>query len=178
MVRMRRHRTRFEIARQARYLTFSCYRRLPLFNNDGVKAAFVDCVAATKSQHEFLLLGWVIMPEHVHLMIVPDMGRATVPVVLRSMKQSFSQQVIHRWESLNAPVLNRLIDPRGVRHFWQRGGGYDRNIYTDAELFEKIEYIHNNPVRRGLVSVPTDWAWSSARWYSGMRSGELAIDRL
>ena len=38
--------------------------------------------------------------------------------------------------------------------FWQRGGGYDRNIYSDAEVWEKIDYIHANPIARGLCQHP------------------------
>ena len=70
----------------------------------------------------------------------------------------------------------RLTDSRGSVRFWQRGGGYDRNIHTENELEEKIVYIHENPVRRGLVLQATDWRWSSARWYAGVRTGQLEVD--
>lgn len=69
---------------------------------------------------------------------------------------------------MNGRILNRLTDSRGCVRFWQRGGGYDRNIVTDHKLVEKIHYIHNNPVQRGLVDQPTDWKWSSARFYEGL----------
>jgi len=59
-------------------------------------------------------------------------------------------------------------------HFWQDGGGYDRNIVSDRELYEKVQYIHDNPVRRGLIGRPADWPWSSARWYE--RREGLAMD--
>jgi putative transposase len=67
--------------------------------------------------------------------------------------------------------LDRLKDvqPNGQIHyrFWQRGGGYDRNINDPRTLLYMIEYIHQNPVRRGLVKRATDWPWSSARFYAG-----------
>ncbi len=85
-------------------------------------------------------------------------------------------QILDRWRTLEAPILPRLLDSNGHSHFWQRGGGYDRNIVTESELFEKVEYIHQNPVRRGLVKRSTDWPWSSARWYAGDRSGPVTID--
>jgi putative transposase len=176
---MRRvHRKRFEIEGQPRFLTFSCYKQLPLFTNDATKQAFVDCLAETHEKHKVKLLAWVIMPDHVHLLLVPDLPESSMPTVLRSLKQSFSQRVVNRWIELNAPILQRITDARGIRRFWQRGGGYDRNICTDEEFFEKIEYIHNNPVRRGLVEFALDWPWSSARWYAGECAGILEMDVL
>lgn len=81
-----------------------------------------------------------------------------------------------RWRALDAPVLARLEDDSGDVRFWQRGGGYDRNVRDRDELMEKIRYVHLNPVRRGLVERPEEWAWSSARWYDGDRGGVVPID--
>lgn len=92
------------------------------------------------------------------------------------MKASVARRVIARWRTLEAPVLGRIETPSGEHRFWQRGGGYDRNLLMGNEFFEKINYIHHNPVRRGLAVQPTDWAWSSARWWAGMREGELECD--
>ena len=62
------------------------------------------------------------------------------------------------------------------RRFWQAGGGYDRNIIDEKTAWKVIDYIHLNPVRRGLVERPEDWEWSSARWYAGLRPVPLEID--
>ena len=69
--------------------------------------------------------------------------------------------------------------PNGKVHhrFWQRGGGYDRNLFEPATVYTEIEYIHNNPVRRGLCAKPEDWYWSSAADYAGVRVGPLTLDR-
>ncbi len=78
--------------------------------------------------------------------------------------------------------LERLRDsqPNGEVHyrFWQRGGGYDRSIQEATTLRMMIDYIHNNPVRRGLASQPTDWPWSSARFYAGAKGVALSMDPL
>jgi REP-associated tyrosine transposase len=65
--------------------------------------------------------------------------------------------------------------PRIRRRFWQPGGGYDRNITSIEALRAMIDYIHANPVRRGLVARPEDWEWSSARWYAGLRPVKLEM---
>lgn len=73
-------------------------------------------------------------------------------------------------------VLARITRADGSARFWQPGGGFDRNVRDYAELSREIEYIHHNPVRRGLVANPIDWPWSSARWYAGLRDGQIEID--
>ena len=109
-------------------------------------------------------------------MLIPDLPHCPVSKVLNDLKSTFSRSVIQRWRSLNAPILARVKDARGKARFWQPGGGYDRNINTSEEYEEKLNYVHNNPVERGLVQSPTEWRWSSARWYCGIRNDELVID--
>jgi len=77
--------------------------------------------------------------------------------------------------------LTRLEDvqPNGKRahRFWQRGGGYDRNLRTVADIYEKIDYIHANPVRRRLVAEPEAWPWSSCRAWQTGEDEPMPIDR-
>ncbi|MFG0244374.1 MAG: transposase [Phycisphaerales bacterium JB054] len=167
----RRHRTRYESPQQARFLTFSCYRRLALFQNDKIKTAFAEHLLECELELRFRLLEWVVMPEHVHLLLVPRLPEMPVPTILRRVKEPFARRALARWRTLRAPILERLVDSRGNTRFWQRGGGYDRNILTDDELFEKTRYIHENPVRRGLVDDVRDWRWSSVGWVSCGESG-------
>jgi REP-associated tyrosine transposase len=87
-----------------------------------------------------------------------------------------------RYLQTHAPEwLTRLTvcrdDGREERRFWQVGGGYDRNIVDESTALKVIDYIHLNPVRRGLVERPEDWEWSSARWYAGLRPVPLMIDQ-
>jgi putative transposase len=168
---------RIENPNHARFLTFSCYHRLPLFSNDAIKDAFADQLRRTRSRHEFNLYAWVLMPEHIHLLIRCH-AEATARDVLGTLKTGFAKRVIARWRELDAPVLDRIKDQDGQLRFWQRGGGYDRNLMMGRELLGKFDYIHSNPVRRGLVDRPEDWAWSSARWWSGQRNGEIGCDAL
>jgi putative transposase len=66
---------------------------------------------------------------------------------------------------------------RSRRRFWQPGGGYDRNVIDPPTAHQMIEYIHANPVRRGLVAVAEEWEWSSARWYAGITPARIEMDK-
>ena len=169
----RKTRHRYEVVGHVRFLTFSCFHRLPLLRNDAIKGAFVESLVASRERTGFRLFAWVVMPEHVHLLITPRLPEYPVSVLLRDLKSHLANRVLRRWRETGAPILDRLSDSRGKARFWQVGGGYDRNVFSDNELFEKLAYIHANPVRRGLVSSETEWAWSSARWYSTLKETAL-----
>ena len=156
---------RYDVPGYARFVTFSCYRRLPLLGDPRTRDAFAERLEDERARLGFSVIAWVVMPEHVHLVIVPVDGE--LGPVLRGVKQGFSRTVLSRWRERSAPVLESLVDPRGVTRFWQRGGGYDRNIRNPEELVEKIQYTHRNPIKRGLVEREEDWGWSSGRDYRG-----------
>jgi len=176
MIDHRKELVRREVNQDHRFLTFSCYQRLPLFSNDRVKDLFVARLEAVRCEVPLELTAWVIMPEHVHLMMRPSLPDYPVARVLHALKRPFAERVIGRWRELEAPVLARITTRQGAARFWQPGGGYDRNIYGAEEMREKFNYIHQNPVKRGLVETATEWKWSSARWYAGMRDGTPAMD--
>jgi len=159
----------------ARFLTFSIYQRLDLFGASELRDVFSDQLERTKTEYGFKLYAWVLMPNHAHLLIrEPESG--DVSGLLRSLKGTVARRILSRWRELDAPVLEKLVDGGGRLRFWQRGGGYDRNIVSDAEFDEKVGYIHMNPVRAGLVERATDWGWGSARYWSGERNGEIVCD--
>ena len=171
-------RRRFEHPNHVRFLTFSCFQRLPLLSNPRIADAFASHLAAMRDRLGFHLHAWVVMPEHVHLLLWPRVGACDVPRILRAIKQPIAQQVLRRWTSVRATVLEKVVDGTGQPRFWQRGGGFDRNVFSEEELAEKFAYIHNNQVHRGLCTRPEDWRWSSARWYLGHREGEIRMDPL
>lgn len=167
---VRKRLRRREVVGQVRFLTFSCHRRLPLFASAPIRDVFVDALAAAREAHRFRLYAWVLMPEHVHLLLRPDHDAADVPRILGSIKQPVAQRLVQRWRELNARVLSKLAVSGGRTRFWQAGGGFDRNVRTEDELLRELLSIHSNPVTRGLVFRPADWIWSSARWYLGAPS--------
>ncbi len=150
-----------DVVGTARFLTFSCYDRLPLFGNERIRDRFVEQLTCAIARHALQTLAWVVMPEHVHLIVFAPDG-LPLTAFLTTLKRSVAVDVIDRWRTLKAPILPRITDDRGTSRFWQPGGGYDRNVVGD-ELIEKIRYIHANPIARGLVTESTGWKWSSAR---------------
>ncbi|HLA84785.1 MAG TPA: transposase [Thermoguttaceae bacterium] len=140
----------------------------------------LDALDLGRRRSEYDLWAYVVMPEHVHVVLFPRPD-VKISEILTTLKQSVAKRAIS-WLKKNAvDFLPRLEDlqPNGRRHyrFWQRGGGYDRNLRTVADIYEKIEYVHNNPVRRGLTKSAIDWAWSSCRaWETGVDE-PISIDR-
>ena len=160
---IRKRLQRYEVPGTARFLTFSCFQRIRLFDDDAIKSEFVRRLEAIATETSVDVLAWVVMPEHVHLVTFSDI--TTVEVFLKRLKGPFSQWAVRRWTNTNDPILNRIQTRDGFR-FWQAGGGYDRNVVGD-ELLEKIRYCHANAVTRHLASRSVDWPWSSARRYEG-----------
>jgi putative transposase len=169
---------RYEVPYDARYLTFSCSGRLQLLGSPAIRDAFAEQIEAVHAKGAFRLIAWLIMPEHVHMLIVPSLPDWPVSEILRAIKHPFAVKVLQRWRQLDAPILKRLVDKSGATRFWLRGGGFDLNVLSEHRLWVIVEYIHRNPVRRKLVLDPLDWRWSSARWYAGERTGPVTIDPL
>ncbi len=167
----RKRRKSFDEPGDVHFLTFSCFQRLPLLNRDRSRMWMVDALRLGLKKDRFHLLAWVIMPEHVHLILVP-VGDTKVSSILTTLKQSVSKRAL-LWLKNNSPeFLKQLKDTqpsgRTFYRFWQRGGGYDRNLRSVRDLHEKIRYVHENPERRRLCNRAIDWKWSSARtWATG-----------
>ncbi len=162
--------------------TFSCFRRLPLLSRDRTRQWFLEALESARQRRNLTLWAYVIMPEHVHVIVWPRDPTYEVRLIRTALKVPVQRKALDFLRRQAPGYLDRLRDgqPNGDVHyrFWQRGGGYDRNITDPATLRAMIEYIHNNPVRRGLVSSPADWLWSSARFYEGCQDVPLRMDPL
>jgi putative transposase len=172
----------FNTPGDAHELTFSCFQRLPLLSKDRTCRWFVDAMESTRRDLHLSIWAYVIMPEHVHIIVHPKDTEYEVSRIRTRLKVPVARHA-SRFLCRRAPsFLERLKDvqPDGSYHyrFWQRGGGYDRNVIEPATLLQMIDYIHNNPVRRGLVEKATDWVWSSARFYAGETRVPIRMDPL
>jgi putative transposase len=122
------------------FITFSCYNREPYLNTPSARDIFEHCL-----EYNFELLGYVIMPEHVHL-LVSEPETKPLATALQALKLSVSKR--------STP-----------KPFWETRY-YDFNVFTHNKRVEKLKYMHRNPVIRGLVTAPEDWHWSSYRHYA------------
>jgi putative transposase len=127
------------------FITFSCHNRLPYLDSCKTKEILERVIERTRRSHNFLLYAYVLMPEHVHLLLSEPKNLSST---LRVIKGESSKLL------------------KGAhRHFWQPRY-YDFNVFTTRKFKEKIQYIHRNPVTRGLVSKPEDYRWSSFNHYA------------
>src|SRR5215469_7342078 len=140
------------------FITFSCYRREAYFTTAGAKDRFLDSLELTRRNYCFEILGYVVMPEHVHLLVSEPLNR-----------EVFLSEAL---QALKISVAMRL----NARPFWQRRY-YDFNVFTHNKRVEKLKYMHCNPVKRGLVERPEDWLWSSYRHYLLDEPGPVQIIR-
>jgi putative transposase len=169
-----------DVPGHAHYLTFSCYHGQPFLSLEEPREWLLDALVSARRKIVFDLWAWVIMPEHVHLLVRPDRD---VPVseILRHVKLPVTKRV-RPWACrlggrLKSQMTHGRRKGRVIMRFWQRGPGYDRNLWSAEEIREKIGYVHANPVRRGLVQEPADWRWSSWRAWNAGVDEPIPIDR-
>jgi putative transposase len=150
-------------------LTFSCFYRLPLLTHDYVCHLLSQSLDRALVRQGFWLLAFVYMPEHLHLLVFPVTPTARIERLLFAIKRPFSYRVKEYLEHTDLALLQQLTvqerPGKTVFRFWQEGPGYDRNLTSREAVLSVIDYIHNNPVRRGLSVTPDQWKWSSWRYY-------------
>ena len=160
------------------FITFSCYRRLPLLGTARTRNAFVRVLDQVRRKYEFALLGYVVMPEHVHLLISePQKGDPSR--ILQVLKQRVSRTLRAKRRESHAKqlALPFAAASDGAGAFWQRRF-YDFNVWSSKKLYEKLQYMHRNPLERKLVSHPRQWPWSSWSHYATRGAGLIRIDPL
>ena len=157
------------------FITFTCYRRLPLLRLVRARNVFVHILGEVRDRYGFSLVGYVVMPEHIHLLIGEPV-RGTPSTVIQVLKQCVSRRLRCKRRA-PAGQLN-LIFANGedsLPRFWQRRF-YDFNAWTLKKRVEKLHYMHMNPLKRKLVDHPKAWPWSSFSFYSNLKNGLIRVD--
>ncbi len=178
--RPRKTRRSWDEPGHAHYLTYSCHRRLPLLSRDRVRRWVVDALERTRQELNVALWAYVVMPEHVHVLLHPRAPHYEMRRILAMLKQPVAKAA-RKWLEDNRQTtwLERLTvayPSRKVFRFWQPGGGFDHNVFREKTVSAIVDYIHANPVRRKLVDEPTHWEWSSARFWEGDPKVPLQMD--
>ena len=137
------------------FLTFSCFHRLPYLGSAAARDLFLDALERTRLRYRFVVAGYVVMPEHVHL-LVGEPEKGDVSATIHALKLSVSMRC-------------------AARPFWLTRY-YDFLVHNDEKRIEKLRYMHRNPVVRGLVEKPEDWPWSSFRHYAAGVEGAVEVE--
>jgi putative transposase len=146
---------RYQKEGHTHFITFSCHHRKPYLQTSTAKAIFEDALTRTQTRYGFLVFGYVIMPEHVHLLL-SEPSKLLLADALKALKLSVALR-------------------RKERPFWQ-ARYYDFNVFTNEKRTEKLRYIHRNPVTRGLATRPEDYRWSSFNHYATGEPGPIEIE--
>lgn len=129
--------------------------------------------------HNVHIWAYVIMPEHIHMLIFPVHANYDMESILSTVKLSVSRKALNylREEKPGGLSLLSTGQVHTPYRFWQAGGGFDTKTVSFDALKHMVEYTHNNPVRRELVSDALEWKWSSALEWEQEGSGLIRIDR-
>lgn len=167
------------------FITASTYRRTRLFDSPRFRSQFVEALNRLRSELRFQLVGYVLMPEHFHLLIWPN-ETVNPSRIIGGLKQRTAKSIIGNLKSCGQAwcqqMLRQITLPESVHdestyRVWQRRF-YDFNVWSEKKRLEKLDYMHGNPVKRRLVETPADWPWSSWRFYHLDDRSTLTMDRV
>ena len=150
----------YDDQKHAQFVTFSCYKRRTLLNPDQSKRIVIGTLGSQLAGQDGICLGFVVMPDHVHALIwFTETGQLS----------SF----MNKWKELTSKAIKKLYRVK-FPNYWKKLDEEDPvwqpkyhsfNVFSEKKIEEKLDYMHLNPVRAGLVERAVDWTWSSARWY-------------
>ena len=184
------------------FITCSCHQRQPLLGSPERRDLFLRVLEQVRQRYQFVVVGYVVMPEHFHLLISEPQDD-TPSLVMQALKLRFARRVQCGQQR---EIRERLGDQREVprsrtprdlghpipgrpdslhpdaghvhdsHHIWQPRF-YDFNVWSPRKRVEKLCYIHDNPVKRGLVESLEQWRWSSYRTYALGERGTVRINQ-
>jgi putative transposase len=137
------------------FITFSCHSRNPYLKSPRAASIFENSLESMRHKYKFHILGYVVMPEHVHLLLT-EPPTHPLSTVIGSLKRSTSKQL-----------------PESP--FWLPRY-HDFNVFSPEKRLEKLRYLHRNPVTRGLTSTPAEHPWSSFQTYATHTQGKVTIN--
>jgi putative transposase len=180
-IAMWRKLKRYYGAGDLHFITCSCYRRQPWLGTARRGDLFLTVLEQVRRRYPFVVVGYVVMPEHIHLLI-GEPQQKTPSTVMQALKLGFARRVIAEAQRLGpstGPTSRKAREvghpPVPAQHIWQKRS-YDFNVWTEHKRIEKLRYMHRNPVQRGLVASLELWRWSSFRAYSLGETGPVRVN--
>jgi len=146
------------------FITAVAKNRLPVFQTDAIKIITCKAIDEARTSCGFLLFAYVIMPDHFHVLTDSPRKPSTV---LQFIKGIVSRRVLGYLKEKNYESSLKKLEHDGWNRYslWQHDSDVF-SIVSESTFMQKVNYIHQNPVRAGLVERPEDYLWSSARFWS------------
>jgi putative transposase len=158
------------------FVTFSCKGRRNLLSTPFARNIVISILSKISVKNKVRVCGFVIMPNHVHAIIGFDDDR-DLPKFMQSWKRLSAHYLKKYYEKKYPDILSYLKSSHGgkkIINFWERRY-YDFNIESEEKLLEKLNYMHENPVKAQLANNQQEYIWSSAAWYLQGRSVGVRI---
>ncbi len=154
----------------AHFVTFSCYKRRRFLDDNRAKGIVIHFLAEELKKSNGSCIGYVIMPDHVHALLY-----FKEPAMISRFIQQWKRKSSHQMKKFLEEHLPAYVAEIDLKEpIWQ-ARFYDFNVFSVDKAREKLEYMHNNPVRKGLVANAVEWCYGSARWYLLHRSVGIEI---
>jgi len=194
------------------FITITVVGHTKIFAEDKYCQIIIDNFKFYRKKHNFKLFGFVVMPDHLHLLIFPkvdseeptstplvDAGslepakrpfvkvgfsKPTISDIMRDFKKYTAVQIIKQLKVDGREDVLQFFHYYAQKHHSNRNRHYqvwlDRfwstNIYSDKFFHQKLNYLHNNPIRAGLVKKLDDYLWSSYQNYYLNNHSLIKID--
>ena len=169
-------RSRYKVVQEGIYfITSTVTGWIKIFNEDSYCKIIIDELKYRKNKKQMDLYGYVIMPNHIHLIITAN----RLSNLMRSFKSHTARKIINDLiKEKNDDVLNKIkllkkkSKAQSEYQLWQEGF-HPKLVVSEKELRQKLDYIHLNPVRSGIIDEPQEWKYSSYNNYYG---GNIIIE--
>lgn len=174
-----RSRYQFENGKGLYFITSTIIEFIPVFTSEEYFQIIANSLSYCRKEKDIEILAYVIMDNHFHLLIYSD-GLSNK---IKSIKRFTARQIINQSKEDNKDwLLNQFqyykkkYKKKSKYQVWQEGV-HPQLIQNIQMVKQKMEYIHLNPVRRGLIRKPEDWKYSSASNYI-INKGVIEIDKI
>lgn len=161
------------------YVTLVTYNRVPVFRNDRACEIFVATLDEVRQRYPYKLIGYVIMPDHVHAIVNRSVD--TISNWLRRVRGNSARNILAwlRAEEHSLSLKKLELNPSQKRQHthavWQKDPSVI-DLWSAKFVRQKLNYLHLNPVRAGLCQHPAEWRWSTYRAYLPHEAGDVPIE--
>jgi len=161
------------------YVTLVTFNRVPVFRSERACEIFISTLEAVRLRYPYKLIGYVIMPDHVHAII--NRSNDTISEWLRRVRGNSARQILfwlRKEQHLASLKKLQLTIPQKRRHthaVWQKNPSVI-DLWSPKFIRQKLNYLHLNPIRAGFCEHPAHWKWSSYRAYLPYKRGEVPIE--